>query len=183
MNKKILSIFVMVMALSLLGVSCNKKTTDPTENSKSAVDVNLETAANGTESSDLASEYSGSNFPNVDVVFTGTDGTSAVNTSSGSAILVSVDSVEAVTKSGYKTLSGIDTGDVTIATAGSGTVTLAIDGSNITGTSDEDNLIQTDANATTEQGIIAVSLRFKDETGKKSDKVIKVYITVKNTVA
>ena len=30
MNKKILSIFVMVMALSLLGVSCNKKTTDPT---------------------------------------------------------------------------------------------------------------------------------------------------------
>ena len=32
MNKKILSIFVMVMALSLLGVSCNKKTTDPTNN-------------------------------------------------------------------------------------------------------------------------------------------------------
>ena len=30
MNKKILSIFVMVMALLLLGVSCNKKTTDPT---------------------------------------------------------------------------------------------------------------------------------------------------------
>ena len=36
MNKKILSIFVMVMALSLLGVSCNKKTTDPTNNSTSS---------------------------------------------------------------------------------------------------------------------------------------------------
>lgn len=36
MNKKILSIFVMVMALSLLGVSCNKKTTDPTNNGGSS---------------------------------------------------------------------------------------------------------------------------------------------------
>ena len=35
MNKKILSIFVMVMALSLLGVSCNKKTTDPTNGGSS----------------------------------------------------------------------------------------------------------------------------------------------------
>ncbi|WP_300370194.1 hypothetical protein [Brachyspira sp.] len=30
MNKKILSIFIMIMALSLLGVSCNKTTTPPT---------------------------------------------------------------------------------------------------------------------------------------------------------
>ncbi|WP_299244818.1 hypothetical protein [uncultured Brachyspira sp.] len=32
MNKKILSIFIMVMALSLLGVSCNNKTTKPSTN-------------------------------------------------------------------------------------------------------------------------------------------------------
>ena len=40
MNKKILSIFVMVMALSLLGVSCNNKSTDP--NNENKVTVNPE---------------------------------------------------------------------------------------------------------------------------------------------
>ena len=40
MNKKILSIFVMVMALSLLGVSCNKKTTDPTNDGGSTTTQN-----------------------------------------------------------------------------------------------------------------------------------------------
>ena len=52
MNKKILSIFVMVMALSLLGVSCNNKSTNP-DNQKEEVTVNPEdvkainTALNG----------------------------------------------------------------------------------------------------------------------------------------
>ncbi|WP_297208557.1 hypothetical protein [uncultured Brachyspira sp.] len=41
MNKKILSIFVMVMALSLLGVSCNKKTTDPTNDGGSTATTTL----------------------------------------------------------------------------------------------------------------------------------------------
>ena len=41
MNKKILPIFVMVMALSLLGVSCNKKTTDPTTTTETKQTVKI----------------------------------------------------------------------------------------------------------------------------------------------
>ena len=54
MNKKILSIFVMVMALSLLGVSCNKKTTDPTNGGSSTTqnkNITSITPSAGTDTS------------------------------------------------------------------------------------------------------------------------------------
>ena len=70
MNKKILSIFVMVMALSLLGVSCNKKTTDPTTNTNSKPSL----AANGklTVSGNGSANTSTVDFSNIKVANTGT---------------------------------------------------------------------------------------------------------------
>ena len=48
MNKKILPIFVMVMALSLLGISCNNKSTDPNKTEETLKDMPAFTALKGT---------------------------------------------------------------------------------------------------------------------------------------